>query len=141
MSFSSPSRPQPGPVLPLASMIDILFLLLIFFMTASVLREEEQQIDVSLPHQESAGTRSGRKTQLLVTITDEGDIFVGARRHSIDSLRVTLEALEQQFPEESIVIRGDQDSRLGLTVKVLDMAYSVGLRHVYLATTQRESEL
>jgi biopolymer transport protein ExbD len=141
MSFSAPLRARAGPALPLASMIDVLFLLLIFFMTASVLREQERAIDVSLPRQESSDTDGGLHTQLLITVTQGGEIYVGATKYEIPRLRQILADLVKQFPDEAVVIRGDQNSRLGLTVHIMDMAYAVGLRHVYLATTKKESEL
>ena len=141
MAFCSPTRQRSGPVLPLASMIDVLFLLLIFFMTASVYREDEKLIPVSLPRQESADTSGGLHTQLIITVKDQGQIYVGAKQYTIPTLRETLTTLVRQFPNESVVIRGDQNSRLGLTVQIMDMAYEVGLRNVYLATTKKESEL
>lgn len=141
MAFCSPTRQRTGPVLPLASMIDVLFLLLIFFMTASVFREDERLINVSLPRQESTDTSSGWHTQLIITVTDQGQIHVGPTQYTIPTLRETLTRLVQQFPNEAVVIRGDQNSRLGLTVQIMDMAYEVGLQNVYLATTKKESDL
>ena len=140
MSFTAPTRDRVGPLLPLASMVDVLFLLLIFFMTASVFREQEKQIDVSLPGQETP-SEGGSKTQIVITITADGVIHMGENTFDLGQLRATLTRLAQQFPNESVVIRGDRDSSLGLTVQVLDTARAAGLRNVFIATTKAASEL
>jgi len=140
MSFATESRERSKPAIPLSAMVDILFLLLVFFMTVSVFREQERQIDVSLPATESAQPAAS-KTQIIITVTDDGGIFIGDRAYNFDTLRSTLTKLAQQFPNESVVIRGDKTSQFGLAVRVLDTAYSCGLRNVYLATTKAQSEI
>ena len=140
MSFASESRERSKPELPLSAMVDILFLLLVFFMTVSVFRENERQIDVSLPATDSAESASS-KTQIIITITSDGGIFIGDRAYNFESLRTTLTRLAEQFPDESVVIRGDKTSQFGLAVRVLDTAYSCGLRNVNIATTKAQSDL
>jgi biopolymer transport protein ExbD len=136
MSFTTPSRQRAGPVLPLASMVDMLFLLLIFFMTASTFREQELQIDVALPAAETA--EPGRAaTQIIITITDDGRIHLGDRHFTLPELRQTLTRLAQTYPDEAVVIRGDQDSRLGIVTDVIDTAYAVGLRNVSIGAQRR----
>jgi biopolymer transport protein ExbD len=129
-----------GAVLPLAGMIDIIFLLLVFFMTVSAFRDEERQIDVSLPAtQTSQPARAG--SQIIITIKDSGALFIGDREYTFETLRQTLSRLAQQFPNEPVVIRGDKDSSLGLAVRVMDAVYASGLKNVYIATIKPTSEL
>lgn len=140
MSFASPTRERMGAVLPLAGMIDIIFLLLVFFMTVSAFRDEERQIDVSLPAtQTSQPARAG--SQIIITIKDSGALFIGDREYTFETLRQTLSRLAQQFPNEPVVIRGDKDSSLGLAVRVMDAVYASGLKNVYIATIKPTSEL
>lgn len=135
MSFTAGTRPRGAPVLPLAGMIDILFLLLIFFMTISAYREVDQQIDVSLPATES-GDAERSPTQIVITITADDAIFMSDRRYDADELVATLAQLAAQFPEETVLIRGDSGSRLETAVAVMDAAYRANLSNVYLATAQ-----
>ncbi|MAE64818.1 MAG: hypothetical protein CMJ18_11170 [Phycisphaeraceae bacterium] len=138
MSFTATVRQRSTPVLPLAGMVDVLFLLLIFFMTISAFREHDQQIDVALPST-SAGAPEQSPTQIVITVTADDELFIGDRSYTPEQLRRTLLQLGAQFPSESVVIRGDGGSRLGTSVAVMDMAYSGGLRNVYMATTESES--
>lgn len=140
MSFAKPSRDLPGPPFPLASMLDIMFLVLTFFLTAAAYRDFDKQIDVSLPATES-GRSAGPRTQIVVTVTPEGAIYIGEKAYEWEDLRATLADLARQFPNESVVIRGDRDSKLGSVVKVLDLCYALKLKTVYLATTKPAGEI
>ena len=121
-------------------MVDVLFLLLIFFMTTSVFREYDQQINVSLPPTDSGETKQS-PTKIVITITQDSQIYIGDRLYSLDDLRRTLVQLATQFPDESVIIRGDRGSRLDTAVKVMDIAYSAQLQNVYIATSKPADEI
>ena len=139
MSYATPTRARGGPVLPLAGMVDVLFLLLIFFMTTSVFREQDQQIAVSLPATD-AGTDAPAATQIVITISKDDRIYIGEKYYSPEQLRRTLKQLAIQFPNESVVIRGDRGSRLGTAVAVMDIAHAANLTNVSIGTRQPATE-
>lgn len=139
MSFAAEQRDRGQPVLPMAAMVDILFLLLIFFMTASAIREEERSMPVSL-QQSGSGQAGASATTLYITITANDEIFMYGQGYDIDTLRSALDAIVQTSPNEAIIIRGDKKSDLGTTEKIMDIAYSVGFRDVRLATTEPNGE-
>lgn len=140
MSFSAPSRDRNPPVLPLASMVDIMFLLLIFFLTTAAFREQERQMDVDLPAAENSSGASSR-TQVVITVTEDGTIYMGDRTYTLAALKQTLGKLAKQFPDEAVIIRGDSGSRFGQAIAVADIVYASGLRHVSFATIRKRSEL
>ena len=128
------------PTLPLSSMLDVIFLLLAFFIIATTFRDNESKIDVSLPAAESDRAPAHAGTHITITIKSDGKIQIGDTVHTFDSLKATLGELVKQYPDESVLIRGDRESSLGTSVKVMDLAYSVGLKNVYLATTKGKPE-
>ena len=140
MSFATQRRDRPAPGLAMAPMVDLLFLLLIFFLTSSVFREEEGQIDVSLPSTRQAAAAAS-PTQITITVAGDGTISLGSTTHTLESLQATLTQLARDSADEPVVIRGDQQSNLGLIVKILDAAYAANLRSVYLATVKPASEV
>lgn len=140
MSFSDSSRNKVSPVFPLSSMIDILFLLLMFFLTASAFREKDRAIEVSLPPAESSQT-AGSQTQIVITVSAQGRIFMGNKAYEPQALKQVLRQLALEFPNESVVIRADQNSQTGSAVRVLDLVYASGLRNVFLATTKTQDQL
>ena len=139
MSFTAASRERQAPVIPLAGMIDIMFLLLVFFMTASVFRDQERQIDVSLP--EAREATSGERIQIMITVKDDGTIYMTGGVYTFQTLEAKLAELQTRFPDEAVVIRGDRECSWGTIVRVIDIAHSVGLRNVSAATTKLQSEL
>lgn len=139
MSFTAPTRERPGPAMPMAGMIDIMFLLLVFFMSASAFRDRERQIDISLPEaRESAG---GERIGIIITVEADGTIHMTGSVYSFDTLEAKLGELAKQFPNEPVVIRGDRKCPWGTVVRVIDIAHVVGLRNVSAATTKLASEL
>jgi biopolymer transport protein ExbD len=136
MSFTAETRERTRPVLPLAAMVDMMFLLLIFFMTASLYREQERQIDVTLPGAETAEP-GAHKAPIIITVNAEGVIFMGEQAYDLAKLRAALSQLAGQVPNESVLIRGDRQSQFGLVIQVLDMARAVGIQDVAVATTKK----
>ncbi len=139
MSFATPTNAWPGPVLPLAAMVDILFLLLIFFMTTSVFRESDQQIDVSLPPSQS-GSVARSPTQIIITITEEDRIYIAGSEHSLDELFRALTRLSQQAIDDPVVIRADGSCRWSTGIRIMDMANTLGFNRVFVGTRRRAGD-
>ncbi|MEO1237339.1 MAG: biopolymer transporter ExbD [Planctomycetota bacterium] len=140
MSFATQTRERSAPVLPLAGMVDVLFLLLIFFMTASVFRDAELSMDVSLPSSETAASAVGPANQIVITVDAENRVFLGEREVPIDGLRSLLEDLVAVAPNDSAVVRADQGADWGVGVRVMDLAQQAGLTQVQAATVRPAEE-
>jgi len=140
MSFASESRERVRPVLPLSAMVDVLFLLLIFFMTASVFREAELEIPIDLPVAEQAEPGGASATRIRISFDDAGRVFLGERELSLTELEATLRSLAAEFPGEVVEVRGDQQGDYGLAIRIMDTARAAGLTDVRLATIKPRSE-
>ena len=134
MSFASTTRERSAPVLPLAGMVDVLFLLLIFFMTASVFRDSELSMDVNLPTSETASAGVGPAQQIIITVGADNTVYLGERAVPIDGLLDVLLQLVEVAPNDSVVVRADQDSNTGVAVRVMDLAQQAGLTQVSIST-------
>ncbi len=122
---------------PPTTMVDILFLLLTFFITIAAFREEEREIDVRL---QAASTAAAPRSAvpIYITINDRNEVFIGPRKYEMADLRGALQSLAASSPSDPVVIRGDKAGSHGTTVEVLDIAYSLGLTNVSLATMKLE---
>lgn len=118
-------------------MLDVIFLLLIFFMTASAFREQDRAIDVSVPEAETAADQASPLPPVIVTVTADGTVYLGAQAHTLGSLKTALAELREVSPNQAVLIRGDEASRLGTTVAVLDAVRAVGFTNAQLAASQR----
>ena len=134
MSFATQSRERSAPVLPLAGMVDVLFLLLIFFMTASVFRDAELAMDVSLPTAETSTSAVGPGNQIVITVSQDNRVYLGEREVAIDELPSVLQQLVAVAPNDAVAVRADQGSNTGVAVRVMDLAQQAGLTSVSIAT-------
>jgi biopolymer transport protein ExbD len=121
-----------GSRLNLTPLIDIVFLLLVFFLLTSHFVQEEG-IGIRLPAS-THGTRQDRG-RITIRITREGVLYVNGRRTSDKDLPVAIEKL-LPGSEGTVVIRGDRDADLQTVVSVMDAAKQAGTKHIVLATIQ-----
>ena len=109
-------------------LIDVIFLLLIFFMLSSSF-VQVSSIDVSLP-QVNAQTTSAEK--LVVTIAKDNKIYFNDQLMDLRKLREELARMGTRSQIDSIIVRADKDTPHGTVAKVLALANSLNL-NVYFA--------
>jgi biopolymer transport protein ExbD len=141
MSFAQANSRTARAALPLAPMLDVMFILLIFFVTTWNLRQEEQHIQVALATARTGTTAPARRTELIVNVKADGAILVGSIVHSPSQLASMLRDLVRDYPEERVVIRGDKQVPYERIVAVIDLARAAGVAHVTLATVKDAQEI
>lgn len=95
------------PVLNLTSMIDVLFLLIIFFMVATKFDEMEREIKVAVPTVAQAGDDTPPKQPLVVTVKSDGTLDLDGKAVSEQELMTRLRAARTPLTEPTVVIHGD----------------------------------
>ena len=114
----------------LTPMLDVVFIMLIFFIvTASFVKEAG--IDVSRPPAATAERKE--RGNILVAITANDQIWIDRRMVDPRAIRPNLERLHAENPQGSVVIQADKDSKNGLLVQVMDAARLAGIESVSLA--------
>ena len=117
--------------LDIAPLIDVVFLLLIFFMLTSSFIFQPG-IRVNLPR--AVTSEVLHKELLVVIVTEENEVFINERPVEVDELtsRITLAARDGQ----SLLIKADKKADLGKVIEVWDMCRQVDIRQLNIATTQ-----
>jgi biopolymer transport protein ExbD len=95
------------PALNLTSMIDILFLLIIFFMVATKFDEMEREIKVAVPKVAQAGNDTPPPKPLVVTVTANGRLDLDGKPVSEQELTARLANARTPLTEPTVVIHGD----------------------------------
>jgi len=114
----------------MAPLIDMVFILLIFFLvTTSFVRETG--VDINRPT--AATAVSKKKANILIGITKNGRIFMDKREIDIRAVRANIERALAENPEGAVVIAADKESRTGMAIKVLDACKLAGAKDVSLA--------
>ena len=123
-------REQQESEVNLTPMLDVVFIMLIFFIvTASFVKEAG--IDISRPPAATAERKE--RGNILVAITDNDQIWVDRRQVDPRALRANIERLHAENPQGSVVIQADIKSTNGLLVQVMDAARLAGVSNVSLA--------
>ena len=95
------------PTLNLTSMIDVLFLLIIFFMVATKFDEMERNIEVAVPQVAQAGESTPPKHPLVVSVLPDGHLELDGTVVTAEELTSRLAAARTPLTEPTVVIRGD----------------------------------
>ena len=118
----------------LTPMLDVVFILLIFFIvTASFIKE--YGIDVNRPDSSQKQEESD-KQNILIRITKNGDVWIQRRRIDIGAVRANVERLLAENPEATVVIRAADKSKNGTFVRVMDQAQLAGAINIAMAAPQ-----
>ncbi len=114
----------------LTPMIDVVFIMLIFFIvTASFVKESG--IDVNRPNAATAERKE--KGNILVAISEDNQIWIDRRQVDPRALRANIERMHSENPNGAVIIQADEESKNGLLVLVMDAARLAGVKNVSIA--------
>ena len=114
----------------ISPLIDVVFILLIFFIVTTVF-VEETGVEVNKPR--AASQTDLEKHSILIGVTPAGGVFYGGREVGVTGVRgVVTQLLRQE--EKPVIIQADQDTPTQVTIRVLDEAKLAGAAAVYVST-------
>lgn len=130
-SFELERRRRADTNLNIAPLIDIVFLLLIFFVLSSHF-VSNKGFKVKLPKAVQAQTQ--KNEQVTVFINKEGDVFLNDTQVELDQLKVLVKTELNKANSKTVVIKADEDVSLGLAVKVMDIAKEANADGLVIST-------
>ncbi len=129
------------PEINITPLIDVVFLLLIFFMVTTTFREQAG-LEITLPEAESKPPEAAGE-QLEIGVSAEGELFVGGEpvvNRKLDTLVRALEEAGAPEAVEGIVVRADAEAPHQAVVRALDGAGRVGAEQVSVAALPPDQE-
>lgn len=120
--------------LELTPLIDMMFLLLIFFLVATTFHKEEREMQIALPFADAAGPISATLREIVVNVDETGRIVLAGRTVEAEELRRVVAEAVAANPEQKVSVRGDRRSNYGAVVTVLDICKAAGIQEPYLDT-------
>lgn len=118
----------------MAPMVDIMFLLLIFFMVSAVYVQWETRVDVTVPTADT-GVRATRQAgEIIVNVDPKGNYFINEVQMAPDRLKSVLAQVSEQFPNQPVIIRADAQTPHQHVVGVLDICRQVDIWNIAFAT-------
>jgi len=135
MSFVKRNKSKDGPSIDIAPMLDMVFILLIFFIvTSSFVRETG--IDVNKPKASSAQELA--RESILIGISREGTIHINENQVDLRALRTILLRMVAEKPDRTAVIVADREAPSGKIVDVLDECNNARIKKVSIAANKEE---
>ena len=125
--------------LELTPMIDVVFLLMIFFLVASKLDEADRFIDVVLPKASAAKPLTSRPREFLVNIDREGHYFVGARPVAFGDLQTLLKQAAVDNPNrQTVIVRADENVAHKYVVAAMNACVEAGIEDYQVQSAEEE---
>ena len=124
--------------LPIAPLIDIVFLLLIFFLVATTFYEVEKDITIRLAESNQGDTRAPERRIVVVNVKESGILVVNERVRTAEEVEDMLRSMKTEARDFSVVVRCDRKTYHEHFVRVLDLCERVGVGRVAIAIVQTE---
>ena len=138
MNFRKQAVPEPG-AFQIAPMVDIVFLLLIFFLVTWNFARHETELDVKVPTAKEGKESRRAVGEVVINVKSDGAIVMNRREMSGDELTATLRKISELYPDQAVILRGDQAADYRHIVTVLDICRAANLWNVAFATGRPES--
>ena len=118
--------------LDMTPMMDIVFIMLIFFIVTTSF-SKESGIEVNRPSAQTAERQ--QQGNILVAISANNEIWIDKRQIDARAVRANIERLHAENPEGAVIVQADKDSKNGILVQVIDQIRLAGVSNVSLAAT------
>jgi biopolymer transport protein ExbD len=132
MKFTS-RQPEPAGI-QLAPMIDIVFLLLIFFIVTWQFTRSETELRVSVPTAEQGADFNRPKGEIIINVLADNSIRVEGASVNLNQLHEKLAAIARQYQNQPVRIRGDAKVPYQRIVEVIDTCQKAGIWNISFAT-------
>jgi len=117
--------------LNMTPMLDVVFILLIFFIVTAVF-VKEPGVEVVRPATEEIDRQ---KPSILVAVTGEDEIYINRRVYEISETRLVLEQLLEENPRAEAMIQGDEEAPIGTVLDVQELLIELGVE-VHISTEE-----
>jgi len=134
-SFSSMNEAEEESAVDLTPMLDVVFIMLIFFIVTAVFIKETG-VEIQRPDAKTDDNKDN--TTVLVAIRADNTVWMDKRRIDVRSVRANVERLHAENPDGGLVIQADKNANIETFTQVLDAAREVITDHtkISLATSQ-----
>ena len=133
------TRKRRAPSIIIVSLIDILAILLIFFIVTTTFRKNQPQLQINLPESKSAEQAPAEKDEpVVLSVKSADEISLDGKPVTLDLLAEALKTVRTQAPTRPIAMQADREAPFGVVVKVLDALKDAGVKNIPAFTQPEE---
>lgn len=133
MNFRKQSSPEPAGF-QIAPMVDIVFLLLIFFLVTWNFARYETELDVKVPTAKEGKESRRSAGEVIINVKADGSIVVNRKTVTPGELGDILRKIAELYPDQAVILRGDEAVDYRHIVTVLDVCRGANIWNVAFAT-------
>ena len=130
-------RKRRAPSIIIVSLVDVLTILLIFFVVSTTFKKDQPEVQINLPESKTATSKPAELEHAIVSVDQEDDVKLDGRSISIDE----LESAVRQLPaprKSSLALQADKKASFGMIVKVMDALKLAGVKNLPAFTNTTE---
>ncbi|MFT5923235.1 MAG: biopolymer transport protein ExbD [Paraglaciecola sp.] len=124
-------RVEEDATIDMTPMLDIVFIMLIFFIVTTVF-VKEAGVDVNKPNGSLAVMP--KNANIFIAVTEDGKVWIDKREVDVDLVRSNLERLMAEQPSDVIIIQADKEAEHGIVIEVMDQIKMAGIDRISIAT-------
>lgn len=117
----------------LTPLIDVLFILIIFFTVSSTFLEQPG-IELKLPEAESSQSHTAQK--VIVYVDKEENVFLNDDPVELENIAKVVDALISAQTDKSVVLHADEDVSHGIIIKIMDLLRKQGIYKIIISTSK-----
>lgn len=137
MNFRSRFTPESAGF-QMAPMVDVVFLLLFFFITTQIFSQWETEINITLPTASTGDTPQRLPGEIIINILADGETLVNQRVLDEPGLSALLQDLSAIYPGQPVLLRADKTTAYEHVIQVLDQCRSADIWNIAFATIETE---
>lgn len=138
MRFRNVRHIEPIP-LQLAPMIDVLLLLLLFFIITLDMGRRETELEIMVPAADEGKENDSRQVgEIVVNVREDGTLLVEGEKLSLDQLLNKLRIIASVHKDQAVILRLDEKSTNKHTIDILNVCHKAGIWNVSFATRPPE---
>ena len=139
MNFTR-NRKGRAPAVQMASLMDVIFLLLCFFVTSSVFSQWETEISIALPTAKSATVPGRMPGEIILNMATDGSVSVNGQKLTLAEVTERLTRIAKLYPGQPVVIRADKATPYESLVGLIDACRTADVWNFSLATKDEEAK-
>ncbi len=124
----------------LVPIIDVLSVLLIFFVTTYSFARYETEMDITVPTAKSSSESRRLPGEIIINVKKDSKVVLNRREITIPELQTILKSIARNFPDQPVILRADEETPYKAVISVLDACRQADVWNVSFATRSEEKD-
>jgi len=122
-------RKRRAPTIIIVSLVDILTILLIFFVVSTTFKKDQPQVDINLPESKTSTSKPAELEHAIVSVDANDELKLDGKAIAVDELQKAIMDLPSER-KSTLVLKADEKASFGVIVKVMDALKLAGIKNL-----------